>query len=881
LADLLRIIEVTRGSSARIVSSRRDCRWPIAKVSVFELIWRFGIFECKPYHIPVHTALPSPLPIITDHAWEQAFFTTYALSLTFFESQIRGALIQRGCREMWIMTDTDGYDRCLDERLARSVGAEYRVVPVAMKKGVFHPKLTYLAGKNEHVIILGSGNLTFHGYGRNVEVAEVISSLEHPAIFADLVEWLDWLALRDDFLNPDAEWIPALRAQAVKAAAGAQITAPGAHLRLLHSLEVSFSQQIIAQAKLGGGGRELRVLSPFYDADAAAVIGLASGIGAKKVKIGLLPEKHEQTTFPFAAMKKSQLAVSAAEVHVSDEEDDESLSEPQRSLHAKWFELDLAVGSQLVLTGSVNATTKSLATTDNVELALLRHYAKKKPTGIQWQPVDAPLEVMRHDFRSAGIKERTFVYARLSGDGVISGKILGAGTYAGEWQALLAPPAGDEHGFTVAVSERATFSLRLQGVKRLLSTAALQLCLMRGEQCASGWVSAEMLLASNKTGLMPVGVLLRHLNHESTQEDDVVLLNYLNESVLRHLLSPTAPALPKEGTAADKSAAKDEQDVEIDLQRLATMDEDDPASSAARTAKTRNLLEQTISQLRQRLRERLGQRVGNVAAERDETDGEPDDDEDETATQKLTSALDAFEERIREIIDTATGDSAAQALMIWREVKLAMLLHRMQRQELAPVFLRAWLNVCTRKITASTPMELLDRYVIGSCAFLTAYEVDATALPLLHEELQAYCGGEPTLERIEVALAGGVEELLRPLLPAHAPSLTDAILTVLAAPSVRQQIEAVRAWFQQKGPQPSADLPIFQTPVGRQLALLLEQPASVRCLDRRPGSTACPKCNIGLSRAAIDDLLGQRLCLCGNCQRFIFDPHLPALNDED
>lgn len=826
-------------------------------------------------YIPVHTALPSPLPIITDHAWEQAFFTTYALSLTFFESQIRSALSRRGCREMWIIADTDGYERCLDERLANSVGAEYRVVPVAMKKGVFHPKLTYLAGKHEHVIILGSGNLTFYGYGRNVEAAEVISSLKHPAIFADLVEWLDWLALRDEFLNPDAEWMPALRALAVKAAAGAQITVPGAHLRLLHSLEASFSQQIITQAKFGGGGWEVRILSPFYDADAAAVIRLASGVGAKKLKIGLLPEQHEKTTFPFAALKKPPLAISAAEVHVSNEEDDESLFE--RSLHAKWYEIDLVAGSQLLLTGSVNATTKSLATTDNVELALLRYYTKKKPTGIQWQSVDAPLQVIRHDFRAAGIKGRAFVYARLSGDGELSGKILGTGSYAGKWQAHLSSPAGSEHEFTVTVSERAAFSLRLQGLQ---SAAALQLCLVRGEQCAMGWVSAEMLLANNKTGLMPVGVLLRHLSQESTQEDDIVLLNYLNESLLRHFLSPAAPNVPKEAAVTDKSG-NDELDIEIDLQRLATTEEDDPVACASRTAETRTSLEQTISRLRLCLRDRLVKGVANLAAGPDD-DGEADEPyDDDIASSTIGTALDAFEERIREIIDTVTQESAAQALMIWREVKLAMLLHRMQRPELAPVFLRAWLNVCARKFTSIVPVELLDRYVFGSCAFLAAYETDTVELPLLHEELQTYCGGEPALDRIESALAGGLEELLRQILPPHAPSLTDAILNVLAAPSLGQQIVAVRNWFQQKGPQPSADLPIFQSQVGRQLALLLGQPASVRCLDRRPDSEACPQCHCRLSYAALSDLTYRRLCQCGNCQRFIFDPRLPALDDED
>ncbi len=819
--------------------------------------------------------MPSLLPIITDHAWEQAFFTTYALSLTFFESQIRSALSRGGCRDMWIIADADGYERCLDERMAGSVGAEYRVVPVAMKKGVFHPKLGYLAGRHEHVLLVGSGNLTFHGYGRNVEAAEVISSRDHPEVFADLVEWLDWLSLRDDFLNPDPEWIPAMRALAHKAAAGAPVTAPGAGLRLLHSLESGFSQQLITHARMGGGAREVRVLSPFYDADASAILRLAEGVGAKKLRIGLLPEQHEKTGFPFAALGRQRLTIAASEVHVVEEEDDESLYE--RTLHAKWFELDLADGSQLVLTGSVNATTKSLSSTDNVELGMLRHYARKKSTGITWKAVDAPLSFTRNDFRSAGIKGRAFVYARLSGDGELSGRILGSGSYTGQWQAQLTTSAGDEHDFMATVSEQATFCIRLQGVKRFLSAAALQISLLREGQCAVGWVSAEMLLASNKTGLMPVGVLLRHLNHESTQEDDVVLLNYLNESVLRHLLMPAAPILPQDPVMAEKSEPQSEPDLEIDLHQLATVEDLVPESAAKQAAESRNLLEQTISQLRQCLRERLGLRAGNLTLEREE---EADDEPEDAISQKLTNALDTFEVRIREIIRSAPNEAASQALMIWREVKLAMLLHRMQRPELAAAFLRAWLNVCVRKVTAIEPVAHLDRYVFTTCAFLADYEADPEALPLLHEELQTYCGGEPAPERISSALADGMEELLRPLLPAHEASPAHAILGVLDAPSVKQQIDAVRAWFQQKGPRPPSDLTLFQSPAGRQLAQGLSQPAGLRCLDRRRGSEACPHCHCRFSYAALSELNYHRLCQCGHCQRFIFDPHLPVL-DED
>src|SRR5690349_13503357 len=103
---------------------------------------------------------PTPIELLGQEPWRFAFFTTYALSLTFFESVVLRELRRVGCEEIWIFVDADGYRMSLAERRAFRVGQEYHIIPIAMPKGVFHPKCTFLASTKTELLLIGSGNLT-------------------------------------------------------------------------------------------------------------------------------------------------------------------------------------------------------------------------------------------------------------------------------------------------------------------------------------------------------------------------------------------------------------------------------------------------------------------------------------------------------------------------------------------------------------------------------------------------------------------------------------------------------------------------------------------------------------------------------------------------
>lgn len=100
-------------------------------------------------------------------------FLTYTLNLTFYEQIIAPALDQAGCANVLIIADPDGYAGAMEmgAKSINGVGLRYVCVPLPRSgAGVQHAKVLLMAGPQRGRLLLGSGNLTLHGYGRNLEL---------------------------------------------------------------------------------------------------------------------------------------------------------------------------------------------------------------------------------------------------------------------------------------------------------------------------------------------------------------------------------------------------------------------------------------------------------------------------------------------------------------------------------------------------------------------------------------------------------------------------------------------------------------------------------------------------------------------------------------
>jgi hypothetical protein len=86
----------------------------------------------------------STLELIQSHKWTRLFFTTYALSLSFFEAVILERIVRQQIESCAIMADVFGVRTAMDEVGALGAGRTYHIEPVAVKNGCFHPKLLAL-----------------------------------------------------------------------------------------------------------------------------------------------------------------------------------------------------------------------------------------------------------------------------------------------------------------------------------------------------------------------------------------------------------------------------------------------------------------------------------------------------------------------------------------------------------------------------------------------------------------------------------------------------------------------------------------------------------------------------------------------------------------
>lgn len=138
-----------------------------------------------------------PLELVIAAPWRRVAFTTYALSLSFFEAVVLDAMIRGGARNATVFADPTGIKAALSEHGARRVGREYDVEPVACLTGSFHPKIGIFSNVDDCHVTIGSCNLTFGGWGGNAEVIEHLHPSFAADAFDDLAEMLELLTISE------------------------------------------------------------------------------------------------------------------------------------------------------------------------------------------------------------------------------------------------------------------------------------------------------------------------------------------------------------------------------------------------------------------------------------------------------------------------------------------------------------------------------------------------------------------------------------------------------------------------------------------------------------------------------------------------------------
>ena len=113
--------------------------------------------------------------------FHSAIFTTYSINLYYLEQQVLPLLGSKGIHYVSILADGDMLSTQLEHYgyLSQQRKRNYAVHGI-QSNGAFHPKLIFLAGSDSVLLLVGSGNLTTSGHGKNLEVwnAVYVNSLD-------------------------------------------------------------------------------------------------------------------------------------------------------------------------------------------------------------------------------------------------------------------------------------------------------------------------------------------------------------------------------------------------------------------------------------------------------------------------------------------------------------------------------------------------------------------------------------------------------------------------------------------------------------------------------------------------------------------------------
>jgi len=274
-----------------------------------------------------------------------------------------------------ILADVSGVRAALAEYGSRCAGRVYHIEPVAMDHGCFHPKLVALTSPTECHLLIGSGNLTFGGWGTNLECVEHL----HPGFAADALQdvagFLESLATSPRTRHAAGEDCIAIATELRRAAA------PGnrnAGIRVIHSLDRPIIEQLLEIAGEIGGAVRLVVASPFHDT--SAIDRLCIALALDRVFVHSHPHTVQGAfgaNWPVAA----KTPVDPVKISLLEADD--------RHLHAKAFEIVCRHG-RIVLSGSANATMAALGANGNIELCVARI---QRDPGQNWHltPAAAPM----------------------------------------------------------------------------------------------------------------------------------------------------------------------------------------------------------------------------------------------------------------------------------------------------------------------------------------------------------------------------------------------------------------------------------------------------------------------------------------------------------
>ncbi|MEX2566009.1 MAG: hypothetical protein WD431_08710 [Cyclobacteriaceae bacterium] len=290
--------------------------------------------------------------------FHSAVMTSFSFDFYHFESQVLRALKTKGVTNVNLFVDS----RMLDQSVGfatghlKSLSTLYSVTGIH-SKGVFHPKLTLLAGDHEVMLLFGSGNITNGGHGRNHEAFSIFYATEEDTTQLSLIieAWAYIKRITQDVQGVNREklkWVEnncGLLRKAIGPKHQFHTISEDYRALLLYNDDTSIWSQL--RDVLPTTIEHIKVFSPFYDENGSLLLKLKERFPRSTIDAfiqegkGLHPFKlKEGAGIRFYAWDKTKRG-----------------QERSSNLHAKllWFK---SGSKEYLILGSANATIPAFGT---------------------------------------------------------------------------------------------------------------------------------------------------------------------------------------------------------------------------------------------------------------------------------------------------------------------------------------------------------------------------------------------------------------------------------------------------------------------------------------------------------------------------------------
>ena len=823
----------------------------------------------------------------------RAFFTSYTFSAVWFESCILPLLSCNYCESITVMLDAREARQSVDNSTSRYGGTRYRVIATTVDNGIFHPKIAYLEAEDGDVLVVSSANLTGHGQGSSLEVIDTIQASDEPEVFAEIAEFFKKLPLRvASIATYDLEILESFARRARAQADHFASSRKGPrNAWLVTTLSGTAESQLVTLAqRFLKKSDTLTVLSPYFDKKLDAVVSLQKKLASPSLRFGL-ERRSGRLIAPF---ERKSIKNSEVRLH---------LVEPPgntRRLHAKWFEVSDVSGRALVMTGSVNATWKSMCTSHNIEVSLARLLPASTTQG--WTATEEEPDFLPCEFP-----------VPLAGEQCIT--CVAHLTFAGDLEVQFAGltdtviTAALLHDSKCVLSTKMTVNSKGQGnrtvareVLEKVDAGAIWFVATGSDFELSTWVNVESRLHM-KPAQADIFKAVRQLGADIYDEDDVFLL-FDSASYLL-----TQKRLPRSGPSVNRRTRQEiaqQNELMTEAEWLASIGEGTGGRLSGEGQVHRifgeiiKLLDMDAEELEQRILQNEFPDETPAGAEDSDTDSDADSDGDGSARRRgpigrsslkeeLAKARQHLRTAIEKSVKLPMRDELAEIVIPQRirdrlsdvltpslrkvdvgSEPLAEALHEHVVEEMLGVISFVVELKCSSKVVETAlPMVVSVAAVLALCMerrrFAVPYErfrslledfsrrkADGSALGgMLKGEWSR--GRLPRLHYFELtALESQVDKI------AQAPSAHDCIASLINMAS-----ESSRAMG---NPRLDELLKVLRSALGRRYKLY-----SVLVADELVKGQGCPMCDAAISEAELRQLRATHMMLCKNtCQRPIF-----------